>query len=191
MANVTDYQNRELARLARAANRRLERASVGQKSLLDYYLRNYHTRQGAHGRVFQQGKAKTEAEYRQRMTELENFLEGRSTTRTGWKEIREETVKSLGETLRAEPKGEEKKTVYDLTDEELSQIMKELEGKHASSANFYKALNNVQAAKDIKRIAEGKDAFTGLSNKEIIEAVNRRNTEQEAAAELARIREAK
>lgn len=178
MAKITDYQNRELARLARAANRRLERATAGQRSELDHYLKGYHTREGAHGTVFQQGKAKTEAEYRQRMNELRSFMEGKTSTRRGWESVKQEGVSKAADTLKEQG--------YDITDEELAQILKETGGKKAAGNNFYKALNNVQAAKE-KKANRGKD--TDLSPEELSAEISRRNTEQQAATRLARIRE--
>lgn len=178
MAKVTDIQNKELAKLARAANRRLERATEGQRSALDYYLKDYHTRQGAHGAVFQQGKAKTEAEYRQRMAELKSFMSGEISTRRGWESVKQEGIEKAADTLRSQG--------YDLTDEELAQILRETGGKKAAGNNFYKALNNVQAAKE-KKANRGKD--TELTPQELKSEIARRNSEQQAAVRLARIRE--
>lgn len=168
---ITDAMQRELARVARAANRRLERASEGQRAALDYYLRGYHTREGARGTVFQQGRAKTEREYRARMAELEAFMSGESTTRRGWKELKEENISKAGETLRGRG--------YDLKDEELAQILIETGGAKKVGKAFYKALNNVQAARNKKAKSAGDD-FTGLTSQEITEAISSRASGYEA-----------
>lgn len=173
---ITDQMQRELAKLARAANRRLERASKGQRSALDYYLKNYHTRAGARGTVFQQGKAATEAEYKARMAELRAFMGGKTSTRTGWEKLKAENIRQGAETLRSERK-------YDLTDEEFAAIIEETGGKkELGKVEFYRVLNNVQAKHNEERAkAEAsKDPFTGLTDKEISDAVAMRNTSWEA-----------
>lgn len=84
MANeITKEMQRKLANEARKANRRLERASEGQRRALEYYTKGYHTFETAKGDRFSQAKAKTADEYRQRMKELEDFMKGETSTRKG------------------------------------------------------------------------------------------------------------
>ena len=72
---VTSVQQKMLAATARRANRRLERATPGQRAYLEKQIKGYHTRTRESGaRVFQQGKAGSETEYRARMRELRRFL---------------------------------------------------------------------------------------------------------------------
>lgn len=176
--NVTQNQQQSLAKLARAANRRLERATEGQRAALDYYLKTYHTREGAHGMVFQQGKAKSQREYNQRMAELKAFMEGETSTRKGWEELKQSNIEKGGDTLRNRG--------YDITDEELAVIIMETGGKkQASGREFYRALNNVQAARNAKAKKEG-DSFTGLIKEEIINAIATRNTEAQAVLSALR-----
>ena len=135
---ITAAQQKALTSLARAANRRLERATQGQRASLEKQIKTYHTREGAGGLKFSQGKAKTEAEYRQRMRELEKFMEAKTTTRRGWEQIKADNVSKAGETLRGQG--------YELTDKELAIILEELP-KDASPADFYNAIEHVEAKK--------------------------------------------
>ena len=140
---LTQEMQRELAARARAANRRLERATEGQRKALEHYTRQYHTRQRDNGMiVFQQGKAKTEAEYKARMRELELFMGTAErptiSARKEWERVKRENVKAAGETLRDEGSS--------ITDEELATLLEELD--EGSTAEFYKALANVEIAKE-------------------------------------------
>jgi len=133
---VSRAQQAELSKLARAANRRLERATEGQRKSLEHNIKNYHTREGSRGIVFQQGKAKTESEYQQRMAELRKFMSAKTSTRKGWEELKKENMQKAQESLSD--------MGYDITDEELKTILEEEGGGNAA---FYKALENVQATK--------------------------------------------
>ena len=68
---------------------------------------------------------------------------------------------------------------YDLTDEELAQILIETGGAKKAGKAFYKALNNVQAARNKKAKSAGDD-FTGLTAQEITEAISSRASGYEA-----------
>ena len=160
-SSVTPQMQKQLTNLARAANRRLERASAGQRRSLEYNIKGYQTKITSRGMVFKQGKAKSAAEYRQRMAELNKFMGAKTSTRTGWETLKTENINKAQESL--------KKMDYDITDTELEVILKEVGG---SSKEFYKALENVQAAKNIK----GKE----LSADEIREAIFSRRSDYEA-----------
>ena len=176
---ITDAMQRDLAKLARAANRRLERAGESQRSALDYYLKDYHTRQGAHGTVFQQGKAKTEREYRARMKELERFMGTEDkpsiSAKKQWEAVKQSNLESGIEKLQGK---------YDLPEEVLAQVIKETGGKKKAGKAFYTALNNVMAAARRKKAAADEDSFTGLNADEVTQAINSRNTEYQATLEL-------
>ena len=179
---LTKEMQRELAMLARAANRRIERASEGQRKALEYYLRNYHTRERNTGmRVFQQGAAKTEDEYETRMKELKKFMgtEDRPTIsrRKRWEELKRQNVQDAGETIRKSAK-------YDLTDEELTTILEETDAEHGTT-EFYRALENVQIAKN-----EAGSEWQP-SKEAITEAVNARRDDQERTEALIRSRKIK
>ena len=137
---LTKEQQKELANAARRANRRLERATEGQRRALEHYLKGYSTREGKNGTVFKQGAAKTEAEYRKRMKELENFLgtaeEPTISKRSEWERVKQENIRKANETLKE--KG------YDFTDDELASILEE---SSPTPENYYHVLNTVQAFK--------------------------------------------
>lgn len=160
---ITKEMQAQLAKLARRANRRLERATEGQRASLEHYISKYHTRETEKGSRFQQGKAKTEAEYRQRTAELLAFLQGETTTRKGWERVKKEGVQKAGQTLG--------KMGYELTDSELAVILEELP-QGADSAAFYRALENVEAAKASK----GQQ----LDRKSIAQAILSKATDYEA-----------
>lgn len=169
---------RELASLARAANRRIERATPGQRQALEHYLKGYHTRERDNGmRVFQQGKAKSISEYKQRMKELRKFMgteeEPTISRRSEWEKVKKAAVEKAGETIR-------KKQGYNITDDELSNILQE--AHLADSTEFYKALANVEISKN-----EAGDFWNATRN-EIAKALESRRTAQERAEALIRSR---
>lgn len=179
---LTEKMQSELRNLARAANRRIERASEGQRKALEYYLRNYHTRERANGmRVFQQGAAKNEDEYETRMKELRKFMgtEDRPTIsrRKRWEELKRQNVEDAGKTIR-------KSANYDLSDDELATILEETDAEHGTT-EFYRALENVQIAKN-KAGSEWDP-----SPEAITEAVNTRRDDQERTEALIRSRKIK
>lgn len=174
---LTNEMQKELAARARAANRRLERASEGQRAAVEHYVRQYHTRQRDNGMiVFQQGKAKTEAEYRARMRELELFMgteEKPTISRRGeWERVKSASVKKAGKTLR--------EGGSDITDDELAMILEEIDDN--SPAGFYKALANVEIAKNA-----ASDSWA--PSREVIKnAITARRTAQERTEALIRAR---
>lgn len=125
---ITEEQWRELDTLAKRANQRLASSTPGQRRALEHYVTDKFSRK----------KPKSVAEYQQRMRDLERFLRSKQTTRSGWNEIKRNAVESAGDTLRNNRK-------YDLTDDELANIFKEVEKK--SAKNFYKVLDLIQAKK--------------------------------------------
>lgn len=126
---ISDAQMRQLDLLAKRANQRLASMKEGQRQAVEHYTR---------GEKFSRKIPKTEAEYQQRMRELERFLSSKQTTRTGWEEIKRNAVEAAGDTLRD-------KRHYELTDQELANIFKEIDKK--SQKQFYKVLDIVQAKK--------------------------------------------
>ena len=165
--------NAELAKMARAANRRIERATPGQRSALEHYTQGYATRESAkYGRVFKQGAAKTIREARQRLAELQRFTEAETTTRKGWEKLKRANVEKAGETIR-------EALDLDISDEELAIIFKEL-GANKNKREFYAVLNNVAAAKADK----GDD----LTPAEVRKAMRERQSEQESVMRVLRSR---
>lgn len=134
---VTEEQWRLLDTLAKRANQRLASATPGQRRALEHYVTDR----------FSRAKPKSVGEYQKRMRDLERFLGSKQTTRSGWNEIKRNAIESAGDTLRNNRK-------YDLTDDELANIFKEVEKK--SAKNFYKVLDLIQAKK-YDAEAKGKD----------------------------------
>lgn len=125
---ISAEQWRELDTLAKRANQRLASMGEGQRAAVSHYQEE----------KFSRAKPTSVAEYNRRMRDVERFLSSKQTTRRGWKEIKRNAVQAAGETLRDRRK-------YDLTDNELANIFKEIEKK--SAKNFYKVLDLIQAKK--------------------------------------------
>lgn len=207
---LTQEMQRALANRARAANRRLERASEGQRAYLEKQIAKYHVRERGANIVFKQGKAASEAEYRARMRELEKFMSARSSTIKGWREIKAANVSAAGETLR-------EKQNYNITDDELAIILEEIDEGHKSK-EFYSALANVEISKanadrayrealadEIEKLvdegltlekatekAEEKikpQSYWGASADEIRNAINERRSAQQRAEMLLKMRQ--
>ena len=132
---VSDFQKSEIARLTRLANRRIERAGEGQKAALQYWVKQMTGSEkfsaATKGLSFQQAQAK--------LRDLYKFVDYKGSTKGGWKKLKKLSVESANEKLD--------KMGYDLTDQELADILMQL-NKGASRADFYRAVNQVQAAKE-------------------------------------------
>lgn len=146
---ITREEYNELDRLAKRANQRLASMKEGQRQSVEYWTK---------GEKFSRAYPKTQKEYEERMKAVERFLNAQQTTRTGWEEIKRTAVEHAGETLRNERK-------YDLTDEELVNIFKEIDKK--SQKQFYRILDIVQAKK-----YRAQAAGTGFDKEELQKAIN-------------------
>ena len=133
MAAITREQIKEIRTLTRRANRRIERATPGQRSALNYYV-NKAT--GA-DKFSASTKGLTQEQAAAKLRDLETFLNSPSSTRKGWDRIKQENVKKANETLSEEG--------YNLTDEELAEILEQIDTKNKK--DYYKAINLVEAAK--------------------------------------------
>lgn len=171
---LTREMQRALANRARAANRRLERATPGQRAYLEKQIAKYHVRERGTNIVFKQGKAMSEAEYRARMRELDTFMAARTSTRRGWDQMKREQVESAGATIRGQG--------YDITDDELAIILEEIDDGHGSAA-FYKALANVEIGKELAG-----DTWTP-SREQISNALNERRSAQQRTEMLLKMRQ--
>ena len=172
---VTKEMQKALSSLARAANRRIERATPGQRLYMQMQIKHYHVRERMPGlNVFKQGKAANVAEYRARMRELQAFMNARSTTRKGWDAIKAAQVAAAGKTLRGQGSV--------ISDEELTVLLEEI-GEGHSSAEYYKALANVEISK-----REDPDYWISADRDQIIEAMNARRSAQERTETLLRLR---
>lgn len=171
---ITKEQQAELRKKARAANERIRKASGSAQRAYEHYTRKYHTYTSKKGeRLFRTGAAKTEAEFRQRMRELDDFLKSDYTTKSGWQKSRKRGLSKAIETL--ENMG------YDVTEEELANIIQETGGSSQRSAAFYRALENLTIEKLQKRYSEMKD-------EEFEEEIAERRTDQQAAEALIKAR---
>lgn len=186
---VTKKQQTELVKLARAANRRLERAGQGQRASLNYNISQYTTINKTRGIVFSQAKAKTKAEYKQRMKELKKFMAAKTSKKEGWKKLEKSNIEKSREKLGL--------MGYDVTDEELKVVLEEIGG---SSKEFYKTLENVSAKKIKKRKKAAQEAkkkketppdpdTINLTKDEVIAAINERRTDYQATLEVIKARE--
>ena len=174
---ITREQFNELDKLAKKANQRLARMKEGQREAVSYYT---------HGEKFSRRIPRTKAEYNQRMRELERFINSEQTKRRGWERIKQTAVENAGKTLRGERK-------YDLSDEELANIFKEIDKK--SQKQFYRILDIVQAK---KYRAEANDADFDLqkaieqavkSHMGAGEAIRQKMTARERAINAGALRE--
>ncbi len=133
MASITKQQIQTIRSATRAANRRIERASGGQRSYLEYYVTKLtgapKFSAATKGLTFEQAAKKIEL--------LNKFFASETTTITGWRKLKRENVEKANDTL--EEQG------YDLTDDELAEILEQLDD--ANTQEFYRAVNLVQAAK--------------------------------------------
>lgn len=156
---ITRAQIQEIRTLTRRANRRIERATGGQKRALQYYARGAKFSAATKGMSTQQGQAQIE--------KLKRFLGAPSTTIRGWEKIKRENVRKANETLQ--------NMGYELTDEELADILEQLEDD--SRKEFYKAVNLVEAAKQ-----KAGDDWEG-TEEQIQEAIMEKATAQQALKE--------
>lgn len=180
---ISKEQQRELKNLARAANRRLERASEGQRSALQYYIKDYHTTKGKYGKVFSQAAATTEREYKQRMVELQKFMAAKTSRIKPWKALQQSNVEKAQETLskmgfslseeelakvlsgKAELEKQERKKLQELKnlgEGELAAILKETKAR--TGQLFYKALEILQAQKTTEGELSDEDIKNALAD---------------------------
>jgi hypothetical protein len=157
---VTPEQIAKIKTLTRRANRRLERASEGQRNALEYYVKAMtgSTKFSASyaGLTYAQANAKLKS--------LQKFLDAKSSKISGWKAIKAANVSKANATLQQQG--------YDLTDKELAEILQQVDT--ADRKDFYRAVNLVQAAK-----VESAGAWSGSSS-EIADAIKSKATAQEA-----------
>ena len=154
MADITRKQIEDIRKLTRAANRRFERASEGQRSALEYYIGK---KSGAKkfsaatkGLTYEQAQAKIE--------KLQKFMAGKSTTKKGWAALKAANVAKANKAW--------KKMGRELTDQELAEILMQVDTK--SNEDYYRAVNLVQAEKDVAELTG--DIWKG-TEKEISEAI--------------------
>ncbi len=178
---MTPLQVAEIRKLTRRANRRIERATGGHKSYLESVVQrstggkvNKATGkiEGGLKKFSAATKGLTYEQAAMKLKQLDRFLGGKTTTIKGWKALQEENVKKANETLDKEG--------YDLTDEELAEILEQIDTKNKE--DYYTAVNLVQAAKD-----EDPENWTG-SEDQITEAILQKADYQEALTTALKVR---
>ena len=137
---VSEFQKSEIARLTRLANRRLERAAGGQKSYLEFWV----NRMTGSTKFSAATKGLTFMEVQAKLHELYSFIDAMASTKAGWEKLKQVSIEKTKEKLDM--------LSYDLTDEELGDILEQLPVK-SSREDFYRAVNLVDATKE----EEGED----------------------------------
>ena len=134
----------ELRRLTRTAQRRMERATPGQRRALEFYVKqatgSTKWSSAASGMTTQQANA--------RIQQLRKFLgydeqnrqaEQVTSTRKGWESIKASNVEKANATFGRRRAG------HNITDEEMAEILMQL--GDPSKKEFYHAVNKVQTMK--------------------------------------------
>ena len=169
MAKMTKQQQSEIKLLTRRANRRIERASAGQRKAMEFYIGQEKFSAASKGFSYEQAQAQIE--------KLNKFLSGKSTTKAGWKEVKRANVAKANKTLG--------KMGLDLTDEELAEILIQVDT--SNTQEYYRAVNLVQAAKDEAEMSG--DLWSG-SEEQIADAIAQKMEASEALEAALKSREA-
>ena len=132
--DITKQQKDKIRSLSQQAQRRMRRASGGQRRYMESSWRR------ATGQSTISGKTKglTERQAAAKIRQLEKFLDAKTTTKRGWKNVVSKSVASANETWG--------KRGYNLTDDELADILEQVDSE--KRGEYYKTVNLVQAAKD-------------------------------------------
>lgn len=134
----------ELRRLTRAAQRRMERATPGQRRALEFYVKqatgSTKWSSSAKGMSTQQANARIQ-QLRKFMgyNEQNKQVEQVTSTRKGWESIKESNVAKANATFGKRRAG------HNLTDDEMAEILMQL--GDPTKKEFYHAVNKVQAMK--------------------------------------------
>lgn len=146
---ITEQQKSAIRSLTRTANRRIERASEGQRRAIEHYNRGDLNEKGFFSSSY---KGLSYAEAGRKIKALEQFLGAESTTRRGWESIKSEQIEKTAQTWQQRG--------YDLTEEEIEAILKAVDESEDELANrviqdkerrrrkYYIAVDLVQAAKE-------------------------------------------
>lgn len=154
--DITKGQIQEIKRLVRAANRRLERATGGQEAYIKSYIRKLT---GDSEKFSAAYKGLTGAQAAKKIEMLKKFMEKETTTtKTGWKKFKKESIRKANKSLTGQG--------YDLTDEELSEILEQIEA--GSNEEFYRAVNLVT----VEKIKSGEN--WEVSSDKIAEVLNQK-----------------
>ena len=169
MAKITQEQKNMIRELTRRANRRIERATGGQRSYLEHQVMKAtgaaKFSAATKGLTYEQAQAKLE--------KLDKFLTAKTTKISDWKKLQRQSVSKANETLKGEG--------YNLTDAELADILEQIDSE--DKREFYRAVNLVEAAK-----YEAGDDWEGTTD-DIAEAIRQKVDAQEALEKALQARE--
>lgn len=153
---ISPEQIADIKKLVRAANRRIERATGGQASYIESYVKRVT---GGSEKFSAAYKGLSAAEASKKIEMLERFMSKKeTTTKTGWKEFKKESIRKSNAALS--------EMGYDLTDEELAEILEQIDA--GSNEEFYRAINLVTA----KKVEEGR-SWDPTADK-VAEAINQK-----------------
>lgn len=162
MASITEAQKAAIKKLTRRANARIGSATGGRRSYLEHQV----FRATGKERFSAATKGLTFEEAALKLKNLERFFEARSATKAGWDEMVAENVAKANKTLQSRG--------YNLTDEELAEILEQIEEGKDKRKNYYRAINLVSARK--AKMGDSWDA----SSEEISAAIAEKATYQQA-----------
>lgn len=162
---ITEAQKRAIRQATRTANRRLERATEGQRRALEKYIGAEKFSAKTRGMTYQQAAAQIE--------KLNKFLAAKSSTRRGWEEIKQKSIRNANRTLSNQG--------YNLSDDELADILEQIED--GKKQDFYRAVNLVSAAK-----YEAGQEWSG-TEEQIAKAIETKVSYQEALIKALKARE--
>ena len=164
---ITEKQRADIRKMTKTANERLRSATAGQKRYLEYQVNKATGASKFSGAT----KGMSYIEAKHQLEKLQRFLDAKTSTRTGWKDLKRRQVKAANERWKS--------WGYDLTDYELAAILEQVDTKDKKA--YYMAVDKVQAAK-----------FAGggyeLDASAIAAAIDEKISEQKAAQELIKSR---
>lgn len=168
---MTREQYKEIRKLTRKAQRRMERATEGHRRAMEFSVQRAIGSNKWSSAV--KGFSYQEAE--QRINVLSEFLKSEYTKIKPWNALKQENVEKARKTL------EDRYSGFNLTDEELADIFKQVSDK--SRKDKYRAINLVIAAK-----AKQGELAPKLSSEEISKAISEKVSYEAAYRRALRAR---
>lgn len=133
--NITKQQSAAIKKATRAANRRIERAAVKSPGQARYLESVVKKMTGGSTKFSAATKGLTYEQAAKKIEMLNKFMAREATKRSGWEKLR----------LKAIQEANKKLSGYDLTDQELADIM--IQTDSSKDIEFYRAINLVTAKK--------------------------------------------
>ena len=122
--DITKQQRDEIRRLSQQAQRRMRRASGGQRR----YMESSWKRATGQSEISGKTKGLTERQAAAKIRQIKKFLAAETTTKRGWQNVISRSVAAANETWG--------KRGYDLTDEELADILEQVDAEN--KGEYYK-----------------------------------------------------